>query len=552
MDRRAFIGGAAFTLGLAACGGRAGGLAGPPAPDGLLLPVRDYMDAHRAAWGLPGMTLAAVSREGASATATSGFANLETQTPVDGDHLFQIGSISKMFTALAAWSLIAEGKLAPETRLADLLDNVVIQGGEGITLQHLLNHTSGLPADVPIFAEGGLWVGYDPGTNWSYSNTGYDLAGRMMVAASGQSYPDLIQTRVLDPLGMTQTKPAIRTIDRPLYAQGYEPLYFDRALPRPFPVAPAPWIDSDSPAGCIAATSEDMSKFLRFLIDLSAGKGGSVLPDDIAVRFLADPVSGWGPDAAYGNGIARIRVNGRDYLHHTGGMVSFSSSLHVDIEAGVAAYASSNVHYGFGYRPVRVTAYACETQRAAGAGQATPVAPLPFDPVEGPEQFAGTFMAADGDVFEVILKEGDLRLLRAGHDSALQGLMAQRFSTDDPDFAFDGVVIEAVDGKAVRAWVGAKEYLVDPSAGYKPAAPTELLALAGRYVDDDRWGVPVSVYARDGALLLENVAPLELMPEGYWRIAGEEGAERLRFDTVINGVAQVLVYSGIPFVRRDI
>lgn len=552
MDRRTFMGGAALSVGLAACAHRSA--TAPPADSGdpALELISSYMDAHRAAWGIPGMTLAVATRDGYSAVLTSGFADLAAGTPVRPDHLFQIGSISKMFTALSAWSLIEEGRLTPETRLHGLLGEVDVRGGGDITLQHLLNHTSGLPADAPLFSDKGLWTGFAPGSSWSYSNTGYDLAGRMMAEASGQPFADITWSRVMSLVGMTDSTSAIRTADRARHAQGYEPLNPDIIQPRPYALGPAPWVDSDSPAGCISATPGDMAKFLRFLIDLSAGKGGPVLSDAAAQRFLAYPADGWNEGDKYGNGIARVRVDDRDYLHHTGGMVSFCSSLHVDIEAGVAAFASSNVHYSFGYRPVRVTLLACEALRARAAKTVIAVTKPPFDPPEEPAQYAGRFTAASGDYFDVQVEGEGLALVREGRKSALQRVGGPMFASSEAGFARSGVLIETNDGKPIRAWVGEAEYLVDPATGYKPPAPDDLRRLAGRYVDDDRWGGPVTVYARDGRLFAANMDELVLHEDGSWRSLDDTSPERIWFEGFLDGVPQVLNYSGTAFQRRDI
>jgi len=556
LDRRAFMGGAAMATGfLAAC--QQSGTAPLPAVAPVLAPEGDplaalkaYAEEHIAAWGLPGMTIAVVTRDGFEGIVTAGMADMEQGIPVRPDHLFQVGSISKMFTALAAWSLIDEGRLSPDVKVLEALKGLKIRGGEDTTLQHLLNHTAGLPADSAIFVEGGLWTGFQPGTNWSYSNCGYELAGKIAAAAGGQSCPDLVKARVLDKIGMSATKPSMRIADRTLYAQGYEPALTDRLNPIPTRMTPAPWVDSDSPAGCIASTPADMAKFLRFLLELADGKGGPVLSDAAAKRFLANPAEGWGPGDHYGNGLARVEIDGRRYLHHTGGMVSFCSSLHVDPEAGVAAFASANVHYALDYRPRNVTIYTCELMRAKAGGVAAPAPKPPRGALKNPEQYASRFIAADGDAFEVVAAHGALRLRKAGRDSAMQQVMETLFATDEPDHAITGVVIETADGKPIRAWCGEVEYLVDPATGYKPAAPETLRVLAGRYDTDDKWGGPLYVYARDGKVLIGNAVELTPLVDGLWRLGNETSPERVAFDGYINGVPQRLLFSGTPYVRR--
>lgn len=557
VDRRAFIGGAALSASfLAACQkGTAATDSLPPqtvsGPDDQVTgPLKDYVEQHRAAWGLPGMSIALVTRDGYEALVTAGYADLEQNIPVSPDHLFQVGSISKIFTALSAWSLIDEGRLSPDVKLLEALKGLEIRNGKDIRLQHLLDHTSGLPGDSAMFPEGGLWTGFPPGTDWSYSNCGYRLAGKILAHADGRLFPELVKARVLDKLGMSASVAALRVADRPRYAQGYEPGLTDRLNPIPVRMTRASWVDSDSAAGNIAATPGDMVKFLRFMLGVAEGRGGPVFSDEVAAQFLADPVDGWGAGSKYGNGVARVDVDGRQYLHHTGGMISFSSSLHIDADAGVAAFASSNVHYALNYRPKDVTVYACELMRAVREGIERPSPKPPRETLSAPEQYAGQFTAADGDRFVIAVSGEEIRLRKNGRDSALYRAADRLFATDDPDHAVTGVVIESDGGKAVRAWCGDVEYLIDPSIGYKPPAPKALRVLAGRYDNDDRWAGPIHVYARDGKLLLGNI--VELVPEesGFWRTKDDSSPEQIRFDGVINGMPQRMLFSGIPYIRR--
>ena len=556
VNRRIFIGGAAFAVGAAANAGAIGAAAassnsnGGKAHKAALKSLAAHMAEHRAAWGIPGMTLAVVTRDGFEGVVSSGLADVDKKIPVSPDHLFQVGSISKMFTALAAYSLIDEGKLSPDVKLDDALKGLKVRGGRAITLQHLLNHTAGLPADSSVFPEGGLWVGFEPGTNWSYSNSGYQLAGDIASAADGRLYGDMIKARILDKLGMANSVAWMRVADRHRYAQGYEQALTDRLNPHPSPMTATPWADSDSPAGSIAATAGDMAKFLRFLLDLADGRGGPVFSDDAAKRFLANPVDGWGPNSQYGNGVARIELDGRKYLHHTGGMISFCSALHVDSAAGVAAFASSNIHYSLNYRPVRVSTYACELMRAVIEGKPAPTPKPPTIALENPGQFAGKFTAADGDSFEIAAVDGELRLRRNGADNAMQRATGSLFATTDPDFAIPGVAIDVENDKPVRAWIGEREYLADPAIGYKPPAAEELRALAGRFDNDDRWAGPLHVYAREGALWIGNAELLTPIGENEFRLGDDTSPERIKFDGFINGRPNRLVFSGTPYVRR--
>jgi len=495
------------------------------------------------------MIVCLVDGDGYAGFVRSGWANIERREPIRDDHIFQIGSITKMMVALTAWSMIHEGKLSPSDKLAQLMPELNVANGGDITLQHLLNHTTGMPDNAPMFPPGGLWSGYAPGAHWSYCNLGYEIIGHIIARRDGRSLREALEARVLGPLGMTQTLAAIRVGDRPRYPQGYEPEFNDRTMLRPATMTPSPWIDTDIGAGCVASNAHDMAIFARFLIELARGRGGPVLGDAAAAQFVAVSTPGWEEGAAYGNGIARVAIDGRNYLHHTGGMVSFSSSIHVDTEAGIAAFASSNVG-GLNYRPRDITLYGCQLLRTAREGGPTP-APKPTRPnVEHAERYAGAFTAANGDHFEVRAKGDQVKLRHNGQETDMQ-FAGGGFACADSAFAVSGLVFDLEDNHAVRAWADDVEYLADPARGYKPPASAQLRALAGRYDNDDRWWGPLTVVARDGKLWGGNTDPLTPLGDGSWRYGDDDWSpERVRFDGVIDGRPTRMLFSGLPFVRR--
>lgn len=556
INRRTMLGAAAILTASAATAAPAGAAirksGGGRAHGKALEKLQAYAEQHRADWGLPGMTVCVVDKEGFTGFVTSGLANIDKKVPVGPDHLFQIGSISKMFAALTLWSIFEEGKLSPETPLVDALPGLKVKDGAAIQLQHVLDHTSGLPGDAPVVSELGLWSGYAPGSHWSYSNTGYELLGLIIANADGRTYPESVAARVLEPLGMDQSIGAMRVFDRDRYATGYEPAYSDRASLRPGPLAPAPWVDSDSAAGCIAATAGDMTKFMQFLLGLAEGKGGPVLSDAGAVKFLANPADapGWSPGVKYGNGIARVDIDGRPFLHHTGGMVSFVSSLHVDTETGVAAFSSANIGYPSGYRPKDMTIFACKLMHAMKSNGEEPEPKETKPTVENPERFSGVFTAANGDKIEIAAGKDSLALRRGGVESRMQPVVETGFACEAPEFAVTGLVFDLEEDKAVRVWAGEVEYAADPSAGFKPPAPADLSALAGVYQSDDAWSGPISLYARDGALWVGNVEQLVRSPSGEWGFGDESSPEKLRFDGVLAGRPHRLLLSGFPYYRR--
>jgi CubicO group peptidase (beta-lactamase class C family) len=513
--------------------------------DKALEELEAYAEQHRANWGLPGMSICVVDRNGFSGSIRTGWADIDRKIPMGPEHLCQIGSITKMMVALTIWSMFEEGKLSPDTRLADALPGLNVKDGDGIRLQHLLNHTSGMPNIAPYFSEMGLWSSYEPGTHWNYCNIGYAMLGQIIAEADGRPFEEAVKARLFKPLGMNDSVGAIRSADRQRYPVGYLPYVTDHMTLRPSALAPAAWADVDNAAGCIAATGADMAKFLRFLIALSEGKGSGVLSDAGAVKFLANPADAPanGKGVTYGNGVGRYPIDGRTYFHHTGGMVSVVSSLHVDVEAGVAAFVSTNIGYAASnYRPRDISLYACNLLRSLNAGAAAPPPPPSRPVVENPRRYAGVFTAANGDRFETHPGEDTLSLHHGGSTSRMQDAGGGMFACEAPEFQVTGLLFELEGETAVRAWAGDVEYAANPAAGYKPPAVPELKVLAGRY-DGTR------IYARDGALWRNNREKLVPLANGDWRIGPDWSPERVRFDGYMAGRPQRMLSNGAPSWR---
>jgi CubicO group peptidase (beta-lactamase class C family) len=513
-----------------------------------------YAEQHVRDCGLPGMTICVVDRDGYAGFITSGFANLERRTPVGPQHLFQIGSISKVFTALTLYSLDQESKLSPSARLRQTLPDLAITNANDVTMQHLLNHTSGIPGNAPMAPEGGLWSGFTPGEHWHYSNTGYELVTRAVAQADHKLFHEAVEARVLRPLGMHNSTAAIQSGDRDRYAQGYETLYADRPSFRPGPRAPAPWANMENGAGSVAVTASDMALFLRFLLELAQGRGGPVLSDAAAERFMADPAAapGWSETARYGNGLARLTIAERQYLHHTGGMISFSSSMHIDPDAGVACFASSNVGVSLNYRPRDVSLFACQLFRSVRERSEISTPPSTRSTVHDPAMFVGVYTAASGEVFEVRANGADqIAMRRNDHDSRMQSLGGPFFVTDESRFAATGLFFESEGEDIARAWANDVEFVRGPVRVYQQPPSADVARLAGIYDSDDRWSGPLWVIARSGKLWLNNVEPLTLLDDGSWRPGTDDWSpERIRFDAFVDGHPTRLLLSGSPFVRR--
>ncbi len=353
--------------------------------------IAAYADLHRRGYGLPGLTLVCIAPDGSAAHVRSGYADLDSRAPVQPDHLFQIGSISKSMVALCIHQLAAEGRLSLDDDIRTALPGVALPADPPISLARILEHSSGLPDNAPLFPrtpDGKLWSAFPPGSAWSYSNTGYDMLGKVVERLDSQPLAVSLKRRIFDRLGMDGARGEIIAADRRRYPLGYAPL--DAAVDsRPGgALAPAAWVNVTFGAGCVAATTADMGKWLKFLAAAGQGRGAPLLSDAQARAYAAPGIAapGWASGGArYGAGLAHVPVEGRTLLHHTGGMVSFSSSLHVDPAAGVGCFASTNSG-AQDYRPRDLTAYACALLRSVAqpepglAPKPARVAPAPPPP----------------------------------------------------------------------------------------------------------------------------------------------------------------------------
>jgi len=179
-------------------------------------PVDDYLKTQMQQRRIPGVTLAVV-RDGKTIKAQGyGLANLELNVPVTQQSVFEIGSITKQFTAAAILMLVEAGKLGLDDKISKHLQGCPA-AWSSVTIRHLLTHTSGLKnytglsgfevsreLDAPKFIAtlAPHPLDFAPGESFSYCNSGYNLLGYIIEEVSGQSYWQFLSERIFKPLGM--------------------------------------------------------------------------------------------------------------------------------------------------------------------------------------------------------------------------------------------------------------------------------------------------------------------------------------------------------------
>jgi CubicO group peptidase (beta-lactamase class C family) len=216
--------------------------------------VYERLDAYVAqemqAEGTPGLALALTNRDGLLRVATYGFADIKTRAPVTPQTRFEIGSISKSFTAISLLQLHDEGRFDPEAPVSKYLPWFSVRSKyTPVTSHDLLSHSGGLPRDrddIPSSLYQAIAVreretGYAPGAKFAYSNIDYQILGCLLERIEGKPYAEIIQRRILDPLAMTSSAAQFTSATRGILATGYVPLYDDRPSRRSDPLVEGTW-----------------------------------------------------------------------------------------------------------------------------------------------------------------------------------------------------------------------------------------------------------------------------------------------------------------------
>ncbi len=199
-----------------------------------------------------------------------GLANMEWNIANQPDTEFRLGSITKQFTSMLIMQLVEQGKIKLDGKLSDYLPDYRKDTGDKVTIHHLLTHTSGIPSYTGLprffqdvsrnpyaveefvkkYCSGDLE--FEPGSKFSYNNSGYFLLGAIIEKITGKPYEQVLKEKILDPLGMKDTGyDHSNTLIR-RRAAGYEK--------SPDGIVNAPYLDMSLPyaAGSLYSTVEDL------------------------------------------------------------------------------------------------------------------------------------------------------------------------------------------------------------------------------------------------------------------------------------------------------
>ncbi len=289
----------------------------------------------------------------------SGVLNRASNFATSPESLFQIGSITKVWTTALVMQLVDEGRLELDAPLIDVLPELRLANPDvtaKITMRHLLTHTSGID---DIFTDTGrgddclekyvalladLPLNHPLGATWSYSNTGFVLAGRVVEAITAQSWDNALRERIVEPLGLEHTVTLPEDAIRYPTAIGHF-RYDDRG-----PMPARHWVlpRSVGPGGLIVSTVDDVLTFARLHLAGGVTADGRRLLSPASARTMTEMHAELPGTYVHGNGDSwglgwtRFDWGGHRLIGHDGGTIGQAASLRILPEAGLAVVLLTN------------------------------------------------------------------------------------------------------------------------------------------------------------------------------------------------------------------
>ncbi|HEY6790165.1 MAG TPA: serine hydrolase domain-containing protein [Trebonia sp.] len=323
--------------------------------------------------------------------ASCGLLNIAAGIEATTDSLWQIGSITKVWTATLAMQLVDEGVLDLDTPVADYLPELRLadaDAAKAVTMRHLLTHTSGIDGDV--FTDTGrgddclakyvallsqLRQIHPIGATWSYCNSGFSLAGRVIERITGGTWDDAIREQIIAPLGLTHTVTLPEEALLFRTAAGHVDVNGERRLA---PVWGLP--RSAGPAVLISATPADVLAFARMHMTGGLASDGTRVLSAASVKAMAEFHTEV-PDRyvlgdSWGLGWIRFDWGGHELVGHDGNTIGQAAYLRVLPEAGLAVVLLTN---GGHARDLYQDLYREIFAEIAGVEMAAPIQP-PAEP----------------------------------------------------------------------------------------------------------------------------------------------------------------------------
>jgi dipeptidyl aminopeptidase/acylaminoacyl peptidase/CubicO group peptidase (beta-lactamase class C family) len=351
-------------------------------------------ERHRVPGAVLGILRLRPGAEDELVEAAFGVLNKDTGVAATADSLFQIGSISKVWTATVVMQLVDAGQLDLDAPVADVLPELRLADpdvAKKVTMRHLLTHTSGIDGDV--FTDTGrgddcvekyvalladVAQNHPLGATWSYCNSGFVLAGRVIEKLTGATWDSAVKERLFTPLGLsrTVTLPEEALLHRTAVGHVSE----GPGEPARAPVWTLP--RALGPAGLINATVADVLRFARLHLAGGLAADGTRLLSETSAAAMTD-LQAELPEKhtlgdSWGLGWIRFGWGGRRLIGHDGNTIGQSAFLRLLPDEGVAVALLTN---GGGARDLYEDLYREIFAELAEVAMPRPLAP-PAEPLQ--------------------------------------------------------------------------------------------------------------------------------------------------------------------------
>ena len=310
--------------------------------------------------GTPGVAVAIVSEDGVW-TKGFGYANEAVGELVANNTLFELGSMSKAFTALGILYLEQENKLSLDDEVKEYLPwlsliyrgdykGQAVDGEVPVTLKNLLHHTSGIPFEtIGYIPEGssddmlertvrnliGVELDFYPGQKYSYATINYDILGLIIEVITGDNYENFIIEKICKPLGLNHTYLFKQEAQETgLLAKGYKTEFFQVWEYN------APEYRGNTPAGYIISSIDDMARWMQ--IQMGFVEAPEPYAELITKSHISDRTVTAVNDYSYAAGW-NVHIRG-EYLIHGGSNPNFSSMVMINMEQKIGICVLTNLN----------------------------------------------------------------------------------------------------------------------------------------------------------------------------------------------------------------
>jgi CubicO group peptidase (beta-lactamase class C family) len=366
--------------------------------------VDDYVRSEMQRQKIPGLSLAVV-RNGEIVQAKGyGLANVELNVAATPETIYQSGSVGKQFTATLVMMLVEEGKLSLNDPVGKYISGAP-ESWKGITVRHLLTHTSGISnslyqkidmrrdytEDELIQEIAALPLDFQPGEKWSYSNPGYVTLGILIHKATGKFYGDLLREKIFAPLGMTTARIISEADIIANRAAGYR--LVDNELKNQEWVSPVLNTTAD---GALYLTVLDMAKWDAGLYS------EKLLPRSVLDQMWTPAKLNDGTAVPYGFGWMPGEKRGHRLVQHSGGWQGFSTHILRYLDKKLTVIVLSNLAESATGRIASGVAGLFDSELATIERKAVPIDPAVFTP------YLGEYEAAPGIAVKIFQEGGKL------------------------------------------------------------------------------------------------------------------------------------------------